>query len=195
MRRAASLIVFLASALLAPSPLAAQSGQIQKPGEIQQPKGKWQVPGEIRQPTGPWRTPGEIQKPGQIQLIREQCQQRFRIGSDTLFEFDRATLSREAEQSLGELGPMIKQAGAHPVVVEGHTDAIGSADYNQRLSVDRARSVKTWLVANQFVPESATIRGYGKDKPVAPNTRPDGADDPAGRQLNRRVEVVVDTCR
>src|SRR5262245_5192689 len=76
MRRAGYLIVFVASAFLVPLPAAAQGGQIQKPGEIQQPKGTWQVPGEIRQPTGPWRTPGEFQKPGQIQLIREQCQQR-----------------------------------------------------------------------------------------------------------------------
>jgi photosystem I P700 chlorophyll a apoprotein A2 len=90
---------------------------------------------------------------------------------------------------------MVKQEGAHPVSVEGHTDAIGTADYNQRFSLDRARAVKEWLVSHRFAPESTAIRGYGKDRPVAPNARPDGSDDPDGRRQNRRVDVVVDTCR
>lgn len=193
MRPAALLLV--ATLAVVPASAAAQGGQIRTPGEIPQPKGTWQTPGEIKVPTGPWRTPGEIQTPGRIQAIKEQCVQRFRIGADTLFEFDRATLTGDAEKKLAELGPMLRDVGAHPVTIEGHTDALGTPDYNRRLSEERARSVKAWLAARGYVPDTATIRGYGKDRPVAPNTKPDGTDDPAGRQLNRRVDVVLDTCR
>jgi outer membrane protein OmpA-like peptidoglycan-associated protein len=78
------------------------------------------------------------------------------------------------------------------VTIEGHTDGRGADDYNQKLSEARAASVKQWLVATAQV-NGATIatRGWGKAKPVAPNAKPDGADDPDGRAKNRRVEVVV----
>lgn len=58
-----------------------------------------------------------------------------------------------------------------------------------------ARSVKTWLVARQAVPATTPIKGHGKSRPVASNTKPDGSDNPQGRQKNRRVEIVIDTCR
>lgn len=174
-----------------------QPGPIQKPGEIQQPKGTWQKPGEIQQPKGKWQTPGEIQVPRGIQAIKTQnakCQQRLSVVADALFEFDKATLNAQSEETLRALLPLLAKAGKHPVNIEGHTDAIGAADYNQRLSEKRAQAVKDWLVAQQAVPAAATIKGFGKTKPVAPNTKPDGSDDPAGRQKNRRVEVVIDTC-
>ena len=166
-------------------------------GELQQPKGSWQVPGEIQQPKGTWQVPGEIQVPKGIQAIQvreEKCERRLCIGSDTLFEFDRATLTADAAETLAALGPMIAKAGRHPVRVEGHTDAVGGDAYNQSLSEARARTVRTWLVEHRFVPESAATVGWGEKRPMAPNTKPDGSDDPAGRAHNRRVEVVIDTC-
>jgi outer membrane protein OmpA-like peptidoglycan-associated protein len=173
-------------------------GPIQKPGEIQQPKGTWQTPGEIQQPKGKWQTPGEIQVPRGIQAIKtqsERCQQRLSVVADALFEFDKATLHAQSEETLRALLPLLAKAGKHPISIEGHTDAIGAADYNQRLSEKRAQAVKDWLVAQQAVPVAAALKGYGKTKPVAPNTNPNGSDNPAGRQKNRRVEVVIDTCR
>jgi outer membrane protein OmpA-like peptidoglycan-associated protein len=78
------------------------------------------------------------------------------------------------------------------VAIEGHTDGRGADDYNQKLSEARAASVKQWLVANaQANGANFAIRGWGKTKPVAPNAKPDGADDPEGRAKNRRVEIVV----
>jgi outer membrane protein OmpA-like peptidoglycan-associated protein len=174
-----------------------QPGPIQKPGEIQQPKGTWQKPGEIQQPKGKWQTPGEIQVPRGIQAIKsqnEKCQQRLSVVADALFEFDKATLNAQAEETLRALLPMLTKAGKHPISIEGHTDAIGAADYNQRLSEKRAQAVKDWLVAQQAVPASTAIKGFGKTRPVAPNANPDGSDNQAGRQKNRRVEVVIDTC-
>ncbi len=166
---------------------------------IQQPKGAWQKPGEIQQPKGPWQKPGAIQVPKGIQAIRTQddtCQRRLIVGADALFDFDKATLTPDAVETLNALGPMIQKAGKHPVIVEGHTDAIGSASYNQDLSERRAQAVRGWLVEQQLVEENAAnVRGYGKNRPVAPNARPDGSDNPAGRRKNRRVEVVIDTCK
>jgi len=56
-------------------------------------------------------------------------------------------------------------------------------------------AVKAWLLVRNFVSAETPATGYGKRNPVAPNQKPDGSDNPAGRQLNRRVEVVLDTCR
>ena len=178
-------------------PLAAQY-EIQKPGEIQQPKGNWQKPGEIQQPKGTWQTPGEIQVPKGIQAIRTEeakCAKRFLVGADALFEFDKSTLSKDAEETLKALLPLLAKAGKHPASVEGHTDAKGTDAYNQALSERRAQTVKDWLVTQGAIPAASPISGWGKRKPVAPNTKPDGTDDPAGRQKNRRVEVVLDLCK
>lgn len=166
-------------------------------GDIQQPKGTWQVPGEIQQPKGPWQTPGGIQVPKGIQAIKREdagCQHRLNVGTDALFAFDKSDLSSDAEETLSALGPEIVKLGNHPAAIEGHTDSIGSAEYNQRLSEQRADSVKTWLVTHKFLPQSTPTRGYGKTRPIAPNTNPDGSDNPRGRQKNRRVEVVIDSC-
>jgi outer membrane protein OmpA-like peptidoglycan-associated protein len=171
--------------------------EIQKPGAIQQPKGTWQVPGEIQQPKGPWQKPGEIQVPKGIQAIKREdagCQHRLNVGADALFAFNKSDLSPDAEETLSVLGPEITKLGNHPATIEGHTDSIGSAEYNQRLSERRANAVKEWLVSHKFIAESTPTKGYGKTRPVAPNTNPDGSDNPQGRQKNRRVEVVVDSC-
>jgi outer membrane protein OmpA-like peptidoglycan-associated protein len=78
------------------------------------------------------------------------------------------------------------------VTIEGHTDDKGPVDYNQRLSERRAAAVQRWLAGNGGLKGVAMkTRGWGATKPVAPNTRPDGSDDPAGRQRNRRVEIVI----
>lgn len=165
--------------------------------EIQKPRDTWQTPGEIQQPKGTWQQPGEIQVPKGIQAIRaqeEKCAKRFLVGADALFEFDKATLTPDAEETLNALVPLLAKAGKHPVTIEGHTDAKGADDYNQTLSEKRAQAVRTWLVAHGAVPAAALTKGWGERRPVAPNAKPDGTDDPAGRQKNRRVEVVLDLC-
>lgn len=160
-----------------------RSNEIQKPGVIQQPKGKWQVP-------------GTIQKPGEIQKVKEPCKSRLVVGADALFEFDKANLTAESESVLLPLGTMVRKEGAHPIAIEGHTDGVGAAAYNQDLSEKRAHAVEAWLVGHGYLRmNEARTQGFGKAKPVAPNTKPDGSDDPEGRQKNRRVEIVVDTCK
>jgi outer membrane protein OmpA-like peptidoglycan-associated protein len=74
--------------------------------------------------------------------------------------------------------------------VEGHTDATGAAGYNQTLSEQRARTVESWLESRGYVVANVTeVHGFGKTKPVASN------DTPEGRQKNRRVEIVINTCK
>jgi outer membrane protein OmpA-like peptidoglycan-associated protein len=179
-------------ALIAPS-TAPAAGQ----NEIQKPRDTWQTPKEIQQPKGTWQQPGEIQVPKGIQAIRtqeERCVKRFLVGADALFEFDKAALTPDARETLEALVPLLAKAGKHPAAVEGHTDAKGSDAYNQTLSEKRAQAVKDWLVARGAVPAATLTKGWGEQRPVAPNARPDGSDDPAGRQKNRRVEVVLDLC-
>jgi outer membrane protein OmpA-like peptidoglycan-associated protein len=186
-----TLVGLTGAILLMPAlPAAAQS-------EIQKPRPTWQTPGEIQQPKGPWQQPGEIQVPKGIQAIhaqQETCAQRFLVGSDALFEFDKATLTPDAEVTLKALVPLLAKASAHPATVEGHTDGKGSDSYNQTLSEKRAQTVRDWLAAHGALPASTPARGWGKRHPVASNTRPDGSDDPAARQKNRRVEVVLNLC-
>ncbi|PYQ54057.1 MAG: hypothetical protein DMF78_07545 [Acidobacteria bacterium] len=116
----------------------------------------------------------------------------LQLAADVLFDFDKATLKPEAVAALDALATVIKGYPQSAITVEGHTDAKGNDAYNQTLSERRARSVADWLAANAGVSaDRLRARGFGRTRPVAPNTRPDGADDPAGRARNRRVEVVL----
>jgi outer membrane protein OmpA-like peptidoglycan-associated protein len=172
-------------------------GTWQQPGEIQLPRGTWQQPGEIQQPKGPWQQPGEIQVPKGIQAVHATtagCERRLSVVADALFDFDKANLRADAEETLAAAGPEIAKLGGKPARIEGHTDAIGADAYNMKLSEARATTARDWLAARNFVPASTPIKGYGKTKPVATNKTSDGRDDPEGRQKNRRVEVVFDTC-
>jgi outer membrane protein OmpA-like peptidoglycan-associated protein len=114
------------------------------------------------------------------------------LAADVLFDFDKAELKPEARPALEKVPAVLK---AHPKAnasIDGHTDGKGADQYNQKLSERRAESVRRWLAENG-VSTRMTARGWGKRKPVAPNAKPDGSDDPAGRQKNRRVEITVRT--
>ena len=77
------------------------------------------------------------------------------------------------------------------VAIEGHTDSIGSAESNQRLSERRAQSVARALENSGVSYQRIETNGFGEQYPVAPDTTPSGSDNPTGREKNRRVEVVV----
>lgn len=130
-----------------------------------------------------------------VKPVTKGCTEKLTIGADALFGFGEATLTPVAQKTLAGLGPTIKNAGKHPVRINGYTDSIGSDAYNQALSEQRARSVRDWLAAHGFVKSSTAIQGFGKLHPVAPNTNANGSDNPQGRAKNRRVEVLIDTCK
>lgn len=117
---------------------------------------------------------------------------RIDLNADVLFDFDKADLLPKAEETLSKAAALIKERAKGTVRVEGHTDSKGDDAYNMRLSDKRANAVRDWfrtkggLASMQFA-----TKGLGETQPIAPNTKPDGSDDPEGRQKNRRVEIVV----
>jgi outer membrane protein OmpA-like peptidoglycan-associated protein len=110
-----------------------------------------------------------------------------------LFDFDKATIRPQAATALHAVAEIIKGKGQGRVVrIDGHTDSKGSDTYNQKLSERRADSVKQWLSQKEGLGNlRMTTHGFGAKKPVAPNAKPDGSDDPGGRQKNRRVEILL----
>jgi len=119
---------------------------------------------------------------------------KIELDADVLFDFDKYNLKPEATESLKKVGQVAQSYPQAPLLIEGHTDGMGAHAHNMKLSDDRAASVKHWLVQNAAVPENRiTTRGWGETKPVAPNKNPNGTDNPAGRQKNRRVELTLRT--
>ncbi|MCK9898810.1 flagellar motor protein MotB [Parafrankia colletiae] len=110
------------------------------------------------------------------------------ISADVLFDFDSDDLTDTARAEIARLARQVPPA-AGTVTVLGHTDSLGTPAYNVILSQRRADAVAGLL--RPAVPDGTRVSatGRGGADPVAPNTRPDGPDDPAGRALNRRVEV------
>jgi len=119
-------------------------------------------------------------------------QTQFRLPSDVLFAFGSAALSAAAQAAIATLAKQVDgKSGA--VTVQGNTDSVGADGYNQTLSEQRAAAVADAVKQRLTGGFSYTAVGFGKTRPVAPNTKPDGSDDPDGRARNRRVDVLVDT--
>ena len=114
------------------------------------------------------------------------------LPEDVLFDFDRADLKPAATATLGRLVEAIQLAGDRRVTIRGHTDARGADDYNQDLSDRRAAAVRDAFLPLGVDGGRLDAAGFGETQPVAPNEAPDGTDDPAGRQRNRRVEIVLE---
>jgi outer membrane protein OmpA-like peptidoglycan-associated protein len=107
---------------------------------------------------------------------------------DVLFDTGRATLKPAAREKLSKLaGILLAYPGQLTLEIEGHTDSVGSDELNNKLSLGRAQSVSEYLTtAGVKADRVKAVRGFGKTKPVATN------DTAAGRQMNRRVEIVID---
>ena len=107
-----------------------------------------------------------------------------------MFDFDKSDLKPEALGSLQKVVTVMQAYPAYRCTIGGHTDGKGEKQYNQKLSERRADSVKTWLAAHGAA-NPTTTQGFGDSKPIAPNTKPNGSDNPEGRQKNRRVEITL----
>jgi outer membrane protein OmpA-like peptidoglycan-associated protein len=116
----------------------------------------------------------------------------IRLSSDVLFTFGSASLSPAARTAIQSVGEQIG-ATSGTITVEGHTDGVGSDAANQALSTQRAAAVRDALRADLGDGFAYRATGFGETRPVAPNTKPDGSDNPDGRAQNRRVELRVET--
>lgn len=103
---------------------------------------------------------------------------------DVLFQTDSATIAPGATPMVDKVAEFLSENDDQRIIVEGHTDSVGAADYNRQLSEQRAEAVKDLIVARGVEPDRIVTRGYGESRPIASN------DNPGGRQLNRRVEIV-----
>jgi outer membrane protein OmpA-like peptidoglycan-associated protein len=104
--------------------------------------------------------------------------------NNILFDTGRATIKPESEAPLGTVIELLKGDPALKLEIQGHTDNVGGKDTNQKLSRDRAESVKAYLVKGGVVAARLTTAGFGDTQPVADN----GSED--GRARNRRVVLV-----
>ena len=114
-----------------------------------------------------------------------------------LFAFGSSTIEAEGRAKLKDLAGYLSrpELSSRRVSVEGHTDSVGTDAFNQGLSERRAQAVRQELLTGGMETGRIVARGFGESRPVAPNTTPGGADDPAARARNRRVEIVIQNTR
>jgi outer membrane protein OmpA-like peptidoglycan-associated protein len=105
--------------------------------------------------------------------------------SDVLFDTAKFSLRPEAREKLAKVAGIVEGHPGLRLDVEGHTDNVGGDDYNQQLSEERGSAVRDYLTAEGMQQDSVTTKGFGKTQPIASN------ETAAGRQQNRRVELVI----
>jgi outer membrane protein OmpA-like peptidoglycan-associated protein len=110
---------------------------------------------------------------------------KITFDSGILFAYNSAELASEARLNLTRLATILNKYDDTDILLEGHTDSDGAADYNMGLSRRRAQSVNDFLVGLEVASPRFTVKGYGEEQPIATN------DTAEGKALNRRVEVAI----
>lgn len=123
-------------------------------------------------------------------FIKDIDLQKAEVGTtfilrNIFFDFDKSDLKSESFPELNNLADYLKKNNAIRIEIGGHTDDQGSDAYNNKLSLDRARSVYNYLIDQGITPDRLSYHGYGKTLPIAPNTTEEG------RSLNRRTEFKI----
>jgi outer membrane protein OmpA-like peptidoglycan-associated protein len=119
----------------------------------------------------------------QVERVGEGIKVTFDSG--ILFDVNKATLRPEAQANLRDLARILNKYPDTNVLIEGHTDATGSEEYNLELSRARAQAVANFLAGMQVDPTRFSIMGYGESQPIASN------ESVEGRQANRRVDLAI----
>ena len=130
----------------------------------------------VREEMNSTRLPIAQTERGVMIWLPEQVQ--FETGKS---EFD----PRRANPHLNKLARLLQEKTRNTILIEGHTDDIGSNEFNDQLSVRRAEAVKLALLQRGIAKERLKVSGYGRTRPIAPN------DTEVGRALNRRVELIL----
>ena len=128
----------------------------------------------------------ELQQIPNVEVTRpSENEINVQLTNDILFDFGSAALRPESQTTLHDLAANFQRYPDEAVDVEGHTDNVGTAAYNQTLSENRANSVRSYLVSQGVPASRVTAVGFGETRPKASN------DTPEGRQVNRRVEIHI----
>ncbi|QZP35625.1 OmpA family protein [Pseudomonas sp. DR48] len=144
-----------------------------------------------RCPDTPANTPVEHhgcplpQYPASVKPVEVVQPEVITLPSDVLFAFNKSDLSPSAKSQLDSVMFKLQLADVVSIKVVGHTDSVGSAEYNQALSERRASSVAAYLLSQGIAPSKLTSEGKGESQPVADN------DTDEGRAKNRRVELHI----
>ena len=120
----------------------------------------------------------------------ESCGTVITLEDGVLFDFGKSDIRPDAAQTLKSLAGVLNNAKVPTAHIYGHTDSISDEAFNLQLSQERADAVSAEL-KKDGVSAMLDATGYGESKPVAPNENADGTDNPAGRALNRRVEIFI----
>ena len=110
--------------------------------------------------------------------------QKINFAADALFDFDKAVLKDDGKAMLDDLARILDGAKYEVILAIGHTDRIGSAAYNKKLSERRAKTVRAYLISKGIAADRLIAKGYGESQPVADNRTKEG------RYKNRRVELI-----
>ncbi|AVJ56223.1 hypothetical protein C5610_07795 [Idiomarina sp. OT37-5b] len=120
-----------------------------------------------------------------VQVIREGDNIRLQMPGNITFATDSASISQNFYPVLNDVARVLTKYEKTTMMVEGHTDSTGSAEYNQQLSLNRAIAVRNYLVGNGVDQRRLTTYGYGESQPIADN------NTASGREQNRRVELKI----
>ena len=111
--------------------------------------------------------------------------EKVTFAAEVLFDFDKSVVKPDGKAKLDDLAAKVRGVNLEVVIAIGHTDSVGTDEYNQKLSVRRAEAVKAYLVSKGIEANRVYTEGKGEKQPVASNKTADG------RQKNRRVEIEV----
>jgi len=127
--------------------------------------------------------------PGPVTGAAEAPREAEPIGI-VYFDFDKYNIRADQQPVVDDVAAKMSADPNLRVSLEGHCDAIGSDEYNLSLGERRSTSVQRGLEEKGVAADRMTTKSWGEERPVAPNTNPDGSDNPEGRAKNRRCEVI-----
>ena len=129
--------------------------------------------------------PAPVAKPAPAPVPAPVAAAKVTYAADAFFDFDKSVLKPEGKAKLDDLVGKVKDINLEVIIAVGHTDAVGSDAYNQKLSVRRSEAVKAYLVSKGIEKNRVYTEGKGEKQPVADNKTSEG------RSKNRRVEIDV----